>query len=204
MKTNLPPHFFFTSKGLRFRVRPISPSDKELLQRGFGELSERSQYLRFFNVNNKLSDAHLEYLTEVDGIQNVAWGILDESGKEPIPVGVGRFVKLKDEQGVAEVAITIIDSYQKKGLGKVLFVTLNILAGQIGVEKLRTYVLSENRFVLDSLKKFGVLNQENEGPVTIVDIMVIPNHQALPNNIETHNFIAAMKKIEEEMGLLEK
>jgi RimJ/RimL family protein N-acetyltransferase len=196
-----PSYFFLNSEGFRFRVRPIEPSDKDLLQRGFKELSERSQYLRFFKLNNKLSDVQLKYFTEVDGIQHVAWGILDESGEESIPVGIGRFVKFKDEQDVAEVAISIIDSYQRKGLGQILYATLNIVAGQIGLEKFRTYVLSENRFVLNSLKKFGILNQKNEGPVTIVDIKVIPNHQAIPDETETQNFIAAMKKIEEQLGL---
>lgn len=196
-----PSYFFLNSEGFRFRVRPIEPSDKDLLQRGFKELSERSQYLRFFKLNNKLSDVQLKYFTEVDGIQHVAWGILDESGEESIPVGIGRFVKFKDEQDVAEVAISIIDSYQRKGLGQILYATLNIVAGQIGLEKFRTYVLSENRFVLNSLKKFGILNQKNEGPVTIVDLKVIPNHQAIPDETETQNFIATMKKIEEQLGL---
>jgi RimJ/RimL family protein N-acetyltransferase len=201
---DLPSHFFLSSGGFRFRVRPINPSDKVLLQRGFNELSERSQYLRFFNLNDKLSDVQLKYFTEVDGIQHVAWGILDESGEESIPVGVGRFVKFKDEQDVAEVAISIVDSYQRKGLGRILFATLNIVAGQIGLEKFRTYVLSKNRFVLNTLKKFGILKQKNEGQITIVDIKVIPNHQAIPDDTETQSFIAAMKKIEKEMGLSER
>jgi RimJ/RimL family protein N-acetyltransferase len=201
---DLPSHFFLNSEGFRFRVRPINPSDKVLLQRGFSELSERSQYLRFFNLTHKLSDVQLKFFTEVDGIQHVAWGILDESGEESIPVGVGRFVKFKEEQNVAEVAISIIDSYQRKGLGRILFATLNLIAGQMGLEKFRTYVLRENRYVLNALKKYGVLNQENEGPVTRVDIKVIPNHLAIPASIETQSFIATMKKIEEEMGLSER
>ena len=60
---NFPSHFFFTHEDSRFRVRPISPSDKDLLQRGFSELSERSKYLRLFQINNKLTNAQLKYLT---------------------------------------------------------------------------------------------------------------------------------------------
>ena len=201
MPLDFPSHFFFTSEGSRFRVRPIHPSDKDLLQRGFGELSERSKYLRLFQINNKLSDAQLNYFTEVDGIQHVAWGILDESGEEPIPVGIGRFVKYKDEQDIAEVAITVIDSHQGKGLGRILFATLNFIAGQIGLKKLRYYVLNENRFALNTLKIFTVLNQENEGSLAILDIKVIPNHQAIPDDPKMQRFIVAMKKIEKEMGI---
>jgi RimJ/RimL family protein N-acetyltransferase len=198
---NFPSHFFFTSEGSRFRVRPIHPSDKDLLQRGFGELSERSKYLRLLQINTKLSDVQLNYFTEVDGIRHVAWGILDESGEEPKPVGIGRFVKFKDDKDLAEVAITIIDSHQGKGLGRILFATLNFIACQIGLKKLRYYVSSENRSALNSLKKFTVLNQENDGSLTILDIKAIPNHQAIPDAPQMQRFIVAMKKVEKEMGI---
>ncbi|MFT6947378.1 MAG: GNAT superfamily N-acetyltransferase [Vicingaceae bacterium] len=201
MSIDFPSHFFFTHADSRFRVRPIEPSDKDLLQRGFGELSERSRYLRLFQTNNRLSDAALKYFTEIDGVQHVAWGILDESGTESIPVGVGRFVKYKEEQDVAEVAITVIDSHQGRGLGRLLFVTLNFIAAKIGLKKLRYYVLRENHFAMSSLKKFNILNQTEEGTVTILDIAVIPNHMAIKDDVKMQRFITAMKIVEEKMRL---
>lgn len=201
MSIDFQSHFFFTHDQSQFRVRPIEPSDKDLLQKGFGELSERSKYLRLFQTNNQLSDAELKYFTEVDGVQHVAWGILDESGEESIPVAVGRFVKYKDEQDVAEVAITVIDSHQGRGLGRLLFVTLNFIAAQVGLKTLRYYVLRENRFAMNSLKKFNILNQMNEGTVTILDIKVIPNHKAIKDDVKMQRFIAAMKIVEKEMRL---
>jgi len=45
--------------------------------------------------------------------------IIDESGYEPIPAVTGRFVKLKDEPDTAEVAFTVVDSYQRKGVQQV-------------------------------------------------------------------------------------
>lgn len=201
MNIDIPHHFFIVSEGFRFHVRSIKPSDKDLLQKGFSKLSERSKYLRFFYPYTTLSDTQLNYFTEVDGIQHVAWGILDESKAEAIPVAVGRFVKFKDEKDVAEVAITVVDSYQRKGLGRILLATLNIIAGQIGLKKLRYHVLSENRFVLKTLKQFGILNKKNEGAVTIVDIKVIPNHKVISDNPEMQSFMAVMKKIEKEMGV---
>jgi GNAT superfamily N-acetyltransferase len=199
--TDFPSHFFYTSEASRFRVRPIHPSDKGLLQKGFGELSERSKYLRLFEINNKLSDVQLNYFTEVDGIQHVAWGILDESGASPIPVAIGRFVKFKEEQDVAEVAITVIDSHQGKGLGRLLFATLNFIAGTMGLQKLRYYVLGENRFALNALKKFNIISQKNEGTLTTLDIKVIPNHMAIPAGPKTQTFISVMKTIEKEFGI---
>lgn len=189
--------FHFSSNGLRFHVRPIKPSDKKLFQRGFSELSERSRYLRFFTIDSKLSDYQLNYFTNVDGINHVAWGMLDETGDEPKPVGVGRFVRLKDKPETAEVAITLVDAYQRKGLGRVLFSVVNIVAARIGVKKLRFFVLKENSFFLNFLKHFDFLNQETEGRTILVDTKVIPNHKEITKNPKLESFIAIMKKTEE-------
>lgn len=200
MTTNFPSHFFFTSQRSKYRVRPIHPSDKKLLQKGFSQLSEKSKYLRLFQIKNKLSDSQLNYFTEVDGTEHVAWGILDESDKEPIPVGIGRFVKYKDEENVAEVAITVTDSHQGRGLGRLLFATLNYIGGTLGLKTLRHYVLSENHYTLKALEKFNIINLKNEGPVTIVDMAVIPSHTSIrKDDPEMYKFINAMKMVEEEL-----
>lgn len=201
MKDSLIRHFVFTHNAMNFRIRPIIPEDKNYLQAGFRQLSDRSKYLRFFQFNSSLSDAQLNYFTELDDEQHVALGILDETGDEAVPVAIGRFVRFTDEQDVAEVAITVVDAYQRKGLGRLLFTALNIIAGQMGITKLRYYVLRENRFVLNALKKFGVLNKTIDGYLTIVDIAVIPNHKSFPNEPEMQQFVASMKRIEEKMGL---
>ncbi|WP_415371837.1 GNAT family N-acetyltransferase [Patiriisocius sp. Uisw_047] len=201
MITDFPSHFFYTTEASRFLIRPVHPSDKDLLQKGFAELSERSKYLRLFEINNRLSDVQLNYFTEVDGIQHVAWGILDASGSVSIPVAIGRFVKFKEEQDMAEVAITVIDSHQGKGLGRLLFATLNLVAGKMDLKKLRHYVLSENRFALNALKKFNIISQKNEGTLTTIDIKVIPNHMAIPADPKTQTFISVMKTIEKEFGI---
>ena len=194
-----PHHFYLTSKEFRLHVRPIKPSDKELVQKGFKELSIRSKYLRFFALRNKLSDSQLKYFTEVDGFNHVAWGILDVSQEDHKPVGIGRFVKLKNEHDTAEVVITVVDSYQKKGMGRILFAVLNIVAAHVGVEKLRYSVLTENYFVLRALERFGILKQVIEGQVIIVDTKVLTNHMVNSEFPEIQSFIATMKKTKESM-----
>ena len=62
-------------------------------------------------------------------------------------------------------------------------------------------MLNENRFALNTLKLFTVLKQENEGPLAILDIKVIPSHQAIPDDPRMQRFILAMKKVEKELGI---
>lgn len=198
---DFPSCFFIIAEGSKFCFRPIHPSDKALLQQGFSKLSEKSRYLRFFYTLRRLSNAHLRYLTHVDDDQHVAWGILDESGEEPIPVGLGRFVRLKNEQEVAEIAITVVDSYQRKGLGNLLFATLSIIAAQKGVKVFRYHVHDTNRFVLHVLKQFETLNHKHEDQVTTVDIKVIPNHQAISDHPNMTRFKTSMTRIEKAVGM---
>lgn len=194
-----PNHILFTHNGSQFRARPLAIDDKTLLQKGFSELSDRSKYLRLFQIDTKLSDFQINYLTEVDGIHHVAWGILDESGKNPIPAGVGRFIRLKDEESIAEIAITIADSHQSSGLGRILFAILHFIAAKRGLKKLRCYVLGDNRLALQSLTKFTISKRSVEGALVTLDLEVIPNYLAIKNTPEMKRFIEAMKLVEKAM-----
>lgn len=199
LKMDYPNHFNFNIKGIQFHIRPIVSSDKNMFEKGFSELSERSRYFRFFSVRSRLSENQLHFFTEGDGINNVAWGISDISGDEIKPVGVGRFVRLKNEPETAEVALVIIDSYQKMGLGRILLSILNITAAQCDIKKLRYYILAENHVAMHIVKQFGILNMKKEEQVNIVDTVVYPNHKAIPESPESLSLIEIMKKTEEYM-----
>ena len=177
---NLPAQIHFTTEdGTKFFARAICPDDKELIKQGFSELSERSKYLRFFAVRSKLKIDQLIFFSEVDGKNHVAWGIVNESGPQHQPVGIGRLVRVKNDPEIAEIAIAIVDAYQRKGMGKLLFCILNIIASQIGIRKLRYHVLADNQFVMNSLKRFGDIEQKRDGQVIIVETRVFSTRQIL-------------------------
>lgn len=173
----LPKEIYFTLKERKFFARPILSSDKDLLQNGFQKLSKKSRYLRFFAFKNELLESELEFFTNVDGINHVAWGLADITKDILNPVGVARFVKLDKESEIAEVAITIIDDYHNLGLGRVLFSILNFEAQRIGLMYLRYYVLTENNFMIDILNRFGVVNETYDGPLAIMDVRVLASQQ---------------------------
>ena len=58
--------------GSRVLLRLILPTDKEALQRGFGQLSERSRFWRFLWRKPRLTDRELQQLTELDGSDHFA------------------------------------------------------------------------------------------------------------------------------------
>ena len=138
--------------GTEVRFRRIRPEDKELLQRGFEMLSPQSRYRRFFSMVDHLSEKQLRYFTEVDFVNHYAWlaGIHDGPG-----LGVARWIRLKDEPTVAEGAVTVIDPYQHRGIGKALLWLGARSAIESGIRAIRVNVLSENDPVLGWLKDVG-------------------------------------------------
>jgi GNAT superfamily N-acetyltransferase len=127
-------------------LRMVRPEDAALLRDGFARLSPRSRFQRFLSAKPRLSEEELRYLTQVDGERHLAIGALTRSpgsGRE-VGLGVARFIRLAHAPEVAEVAITVVDDAQGKGLGRVLLERLVDAARERGVERFEFRVLAGN------------------------------------------------------------
>lgn len=133
------------SDGQRIRMRPIRPSDKEILVDGFERLSPESRYARFMTSKSRLSDRELRYLTEVDGIDHFAiLAVRTHLVSRDEGVGSARFVRLEDQPGAAEPAVTIVDAYQGKGLGALMLQRLLEAAWERDIRWFRSELLAAN------------------------------------------------------------
>lgn len=141
--------------GARVRIRPITPEDKDAIHDGFRRLSPDSRYRRFFTDPGDLTPKTLAYLTEVDYVDHFAWVAfsLDEEGNPG--VGVARYVRFAGEPDVADAAVTVVDDYQGRGLGSILLEALALVALEKGITHFRSYVLRDNRPMLDLLHTIG-------------------------------------------------
>lgn len=129
--------------GTRLLVRHIRPTDKRLLNAGFEHLSEETRRKRFLAPKHRLTAADLRYLTEVDGRDHVAL-IAVEFGDWKRPVAVARYVRLEDDPQTAEVAITVDDEYQGRGLGRRLGIVLADEARINGITRFSAEILGDN------------------------------------------------------------
>ena len=126
-------------------IRPIRAEDKRMLADGLRRLSPESVQRRFLTPKRSFSRAELRYLTEVDGRDHVALVAEDPTDPERRLIAVGRFVRLQHEPEAADVAFTVADEWQGRGLGSVLGVHLAHLARNRGIRRFTATASSDNR-----------------------------------------------------------
>jgi protein lysine acetyltransferase len=158
--------------GHEVELRPIRPGDKHGLASGLSRLSARSVYRRFLSPKPAFSVAELRYLTEVDGHDHVALVIEDplEAGEL---IGVGRWIRLADEPSTAEIAITVADCWQGRGIGSLLASVLGDEAQWHGIRRFTATMSAENVPALRLLEKAADrLNLRHNGSLddAIVDL----------------------------------
>jgi ribosomal protein S18 acetylase RimI-like enzyme len=157
--------------GSQVQIRPVTPDDKPLLLEGFSRLSSRARYLRFLTPAERLSARQLAYLSEVDHHDHVAWGVLDGDNA----AAVGRWVRLDEEPSAADVAVTVLDDYQRRGIGRMLIAVLAVSARARGVGVLHFDVLAENEGMLGLLRSLGAIRTGQNGVVHLVlDVHSVP------------------------------
>ncbi|MGZ6855331.1 MAG: GNAT family N-acetyltransferase, partial [Mycobacteriaceae bacterium] len=96
-------------------IRQVQPGDAPLLAEGFRRLSTESRWLRFLTGKPKLSQAELRYFTEVDHHDHEALGALNHVDGRGL--GIARYIRHDDDPEAAEIAVTVVDDWQGRGLG---------------------------------------------------------------------------------------
>lgn len=154
-------------------LRSVRHEDQPAFRAGFARLSDRSIYHRFFQAKPRLTDPELDYLTDLDFRDHVALVAEIEApdgGREGI--GVGRFVRIKrpDAEDHAEVAFTVEDQHQGRGVGTHLLDHLARIARELGYRAFEAEVLPYNQQMLEVFEHSGLgMRQElREGVVHVV------------------------------------
>jgi GNAT superfamily N-acetyltransferase len=144
--------------GSKLVVRPIVPEDKAAIVAGFERMSRESRYRRFFAPLDRLSERDLAYLTEVDHHDHEALIGFDAATREP--VGVARYIR-SDAPTEAEVAVTVVDDWQGRGVATALLERLTARAHEEGITHFLALVLTENR---DAIELFDHMAPDRSPP----------------------------------------
>ena len=150
-------------------IRPIGRADQGLLVEGLQQMSPQSKFARFGSGISGLSAAELRYLTDVNQVSHVAWGATIDGE----PAGVGRYIV--DGAAEAEIAITVVDRFQRRGLGRALFDALGASARAAGIESLHFAIEPWNRSVLRMLPGIEVGQDGSDGMLTgRIELAAVP------------------------------
>jgi RimJ/RimL family protein N-acetyltransferase len=142
-------------------IRPVWPEDAALLRDGFARLSARSRRSRFFVEKLRLSEAEVRYLTNVDHHDHEALGAVSRDGRG---VGVARYVRDRDDTASAEVAVTVVDEWQGRGLGGKLLALLSGRARAAGITRFTAVTAADNTASKTLIVHAGGLRVSGRGP----------------------------------------
>jgi GNAT superfamily N-acetyltransferase len=138
--------------GTAVNLRPLRRDERELVARFFSGLSAESRRRRFLQPMPRLPEAMLRRLVEVDGRRHVAV-VATVDGE---CAGIARWIALADQPGAAEVAVTVTDRYQGRGIGRLLVDALRPAAVRAGLTTLVYLVEPTNRPALGLLRSLDV------------------------------------------------
>jgi acetyl coenzyme A synthetase (ADP forming)-like protein len=158
--------------GSTVHVRPIRSDDEQRLLDLLRSLSPDARTLRFFSAGVDLAelarhDSHIDY--------DQRFGLVATTGPEERVVGHALYACIDLER--AEVAFTIADEYQGRGLGTLLLGQLAEMAAANGITEFRAVVLPSNFRMLGVFRDSGFPVVTQTGPDEI--------HLELPTSLTT-------------------
>ncbi|MGV0738100.1 GNAT family N-acetyltransferase [Mycobacterium syngnathidarum] len=152
-------------------LRPVLPGDVERTLNGPVEFSSETLYRRFQSVR-KPTKALLEYLFEVDYADHFVW-VMTEGALGPV-VADARVVREGHDATTAEVAFTVGDDYQGRGIGTFLMDALVVAANYLGIQRFTARVLSDNYAMRRILDRLGAVWEREDLGVVLTNVAVPP------------------------------
>jgi RimJ/RimL family protein N-acetyltransferase len=157
-------------------IGPVGPADVPLLADGFARLSARSRQLRLLGPRKKPTPAELRYLTEIDHHDHEALGAVDRASG--LSVGVARYVRCFEDAQVAEIAVTVVDQWQGRGLGTELLAQLAERGREEGIGRFTALVGAGNVAMTRLVRTTGGYLVRRDSATVLYEIPLAPRDEA--------------------------
>jgi GNAT superfamily N-acetyltransferase len=157
--------------GTRVVLRPLGPGDADRLAAAFERLSQRTRAFRFLSGKSELSPDELRKLSDVDGEMDFAIVACLEDAPDEM-IGIVRFLRFEQNPARAEVAATVVDAFQGRGLGRLLLLRLTEAARERGVRDFHCELAQCNGAALGLVQEAmpGLWFDRGEEGVVSVDV----------------------------------
>ena len=148
-------------------LRVLEPEDADHIASLFERLSPRSRYLRFFSPVAKVPEATLRRLASIDHLEHEAVGAFEGAAL----IGAAHSFRSPTDRSVADIAIEVVDSHQRDGIGAWLLHELAACGRQNGITHFVASTLAENTAALALLRESpwpSVIH--TDGPEVTIDL----------------------------------
>lgn len=127
-------------------LRPILPTDNDLLIDLFNRISARSIYQRFLRNLDALPEGMLHHFTHIDyRTESALVAVVEEEGKEAI-VAVARYAYDSHENST-DLGLAVRDDWQNAGLGKSLLKRIVAVARENGITRFVSMIDTSNTII---------------------------------------------------------
>ena len=156
--------------GTPILLRPLLPSDRDGIAAALREMSAESLRRRFFS-GGQPTERIIDYLVSIDYINHFAWLVLDAR----VPTdgwATARYIRRRDTADCAELAFTVKDAHQGRGLASLLLGAIGAAASVGGIRDFTAMLLSDNVPMRAVLAKANAMFAFDEPGVTRADLTV--------------------------------
>lgn len=138
--------------GASLTVRFVEPRDAAALQAYFRALSPSSRFSRLLGAANELTPAELERILRVG--EQGRFAVVGEMRIDGAAVLVGEARYAHDRQtGNCEFALSVIDTWQRRGIGAAMVANLECRAAALGAVRLFGETLRDNARMIGLARK---------------------------------------------------
>jgi RimJ/RimL family protein N-acetyltransferase len=163
--------------GTPVTIRAVHPDDGGRIHDAFRHLGRQTVYNRFMGYKRDVTEAELRHITGVDFDRDVALLVTIGSGDTEEVIGGASYFAIDSNtpSHSAELAFTVEEEYQGKGMASSLLRHLILFARRKGVLQFEAEVLTSNLPMLDVFRASGLpMTLEQDGDVTHVTLSLRP------------------------------
>jgi GNAT superfamily N-acetyltransferase len=140
--------------GQRATVRPVGPSDADIMQAYVRGLSPAARYNRFLGPLSELPAGELDRITHLDGRRHMALVAETTTDGGCLAIGEARYAMAPDTSE-CECAVSVAEAWRGQGLGALLLTDIERRARRLGARTLVADVLRTNEPMQRLARKLG-------------------------------------------------
>jgi acyl-CoA hydrolase len=140
---------------LEVKIRPIKPSDEDMMRQLFYNFSDESKYFRYFANKPVMPHKEMQKYVNIDYQDTLSIVAIVEKGRNERIIAEARYAYGKQE-GAHEVAFIVDEEFQGKGVATFMLNYLIKIAGNRGIGEFIAYVLPRNEAMLKVFEKAKV------------------------------------------------